>query len=90
MNAMFKGIAERFKKANKVYFYHSGKLTIRPAKDAAEIVTEGRLLHHCVGGETYLRKHENKQAIILFLRTDDTVPYITVEMDPSGKILQWY
>lgn len=90
MNAMFKGIAERFEKANKVYFYHSGKLTIRPAKDAAEIVTEGRLLHHCVGGETYLRKHENKQTIILFLRTDDTVPYITVEMDPSGKILQWY
>ena len=90
MNEKFKGIAQRFKKANKVYTYHSGKFTIRPAKDAAEIVAEGRILHHCVGGENYLRAHESKTSIILFLRTDDNTPYITVEVKPDGEIAQWY
>ena len=90
MNEKFEGVEKRFKKANKVYSFHSGKLSIRPAKNAAEIVNEGRILHHCVGGEDYLKKHANKVSIILFLRTEDDTPYITVEMKPDGKIAQWY
>jgi len=90
VNEKFKEIGARFDKANKVYSYHSGKFSIRPAKDAAEIVEEGRILHHCVGGDKYLSSHAKKQSIILFLRTNDTTPYITVEMDPRGEIIQWY
>lgn len=90
MNIKFVDIEKRFKKANKLYSFQSGKLFIRPAKCAAEIVNEGRLLHHCVGGETYLSKHANKKSIILFLRTEEDVPYITVEMKPDGQIAQWY
>lgn len=90
MNIKFANIEKRFKKANKLYSFQSGKLFIRPAKCAAEIVNEGRLLHHCVGGETYLSKHANKKSIILFLRTEEDVPYITVEMKPDGQIAQWY
>lgn len=90
MNIKFVDIEKRFKKANKLYSFQSGKLFIRPAKCAAEIVNEGRLLHHCVGGETYLSKHANKKSIILFLRTEEDVPYITVEMNPDGQIAQWY
>ena len=90
MNEKFENIEKRFKKANKVYSFTSGKLSIRPAKCAAEIVNEGRLLHHCVGGETYLKRHNNKESIILFLRAKEDVPYITVEMKPDGKIAQWY
>lgn len=90
VNEDYKEIGIRFKKANKVYAYHSGKLSIRPAKDAAEIVAEGRALHHCVGGDNYLMAHAHKTSIILFLREKDSTPYITVEMSPKGKILQWY
>ena len=47
-------------------------------------------MHHCVGGDNYLRAHAHKTSIILFLREKDSTPYITVEMSPKGKILQWY
>ena len=90
VNEEFKEIGARFKKADKVYSYHSGKLSIRPAKNAAEIVEEGRILHHCVGGNKYLSSHARKKSIILFLRTNDSTPYITVEMNPKGEIIQWY
>ena len=90
MNEKFKKIEERFDKADKVYSYHSGKFTIRPAKNAAEIVAEGRILHHCVGGDEYLPSHAQRKSIILLLRTDENTPYVTVEMDPKGYIRQWY
>lgn len=89
-NNMYKAISQRFKKANKIYSYHSGKLFVRPAKNAAEIIEEGRILHHCVGGDTYLNAHAEKESIILFLRKKENTPYITIEMEPTGEIVQWY
>ena len=89
-NEMYKGISARFKRANKVYYYASGKLFVRPAKNAAEIIEEGRILHHCVGGDDYLNAHNKKESIILFLRKKEDTPYITIEMEPTGKIVQWY
>ena len=54
---------------------------------------EGRILHHCVGSDNYLNKHNDGKSYILMLRFKDKAeePYITVEID-SGKeyILQWY
>ena len=58
---------------------------------ASEIVDEGRYLHHCVGGDNYLRKHNDKTTIICFLRAkkNPEEPFITVELR-NGKIEQWY
>ena len=88
----FKNIKKRFANANKIYTWEHGTLLIRPAKSASEIVDEGRLLHHCVGGDNYLKKHNEGIDIILFIRKKkkQEEPYITVEIDPEGHIIQWY
>lgn len=64
---------------------------IRPARDAAEITREGRTLHHCVGGDGYLSKHNKGESYILFLRkqTSPEVPYITIEIK-GERIVQWH
>ncbi|MEZ3467521.1 MAG: PcfJ domain-containing protein [Schaedlerella sp.] len=75
------------------YFYEDDSYLIRPARSAEEIVMEGRLLHHCVGGDTYLSKHNTGKTYILMLRykTEPDVPYITVEIDARNpRIIQWY
>ncbi len=71
--------------------YEDGGLCIRLAESAAEIVMEGRLLHHCVGGDNYLSKHNRGDSYILMLRTreEPEIPYITVEIR-NNQILQWY
>ena len=66
---------------------------IRPARSAKEIVEEGRILHHCVGGDNYLRKHNDGRSYILMLRFKDKTeePYITVEISSNKpEIIQWY
>lgn len=62
-----------------------------PARSAEEIVAEGRILHHCVGGDSYLNKHNTGRSTILFLRSKSApeTPYITIEICGT-KILQWY
>ena len=59
--------------------------------NAKEIIMEGRILHHCVGGDNYLRKHNNGETAILFLRKVESPdePYYTIEIK-NTKILQWY
>lgn len=89
----FKNIRQNYKKLRKRYFYEDDQYMIRPARSAEEIVMEGRLLHHCVGGDNYLRKHNEGRTYILMLRlkTDPNIPYITVEIDANRPdIIQWY
>lgn len=85
-------IRKQYRKLLKHYFFEDEKFTIRPAKSAEEIVIEGRILHHCVGGNDYLKKHNNGETFILLLRykEDNEVPYITVEIDQNSHIIQWY
>lgn len=91
MKAMYQGIEELFEKLDKRYSWQEGAYCIRPAHDAKEIVEEGRILHHCVGGERYLSKHSKGETAILFLRKTETPnePYYTIEIK-DNKILQWY
>ena len=100
MDRRLEEVAERYPEIRHIYrelrnkyFYEDDRYIIRPARSAEEIVMEGRLLHHCVGGNTYLEKHNTRQTYILMLRfkEEPDVPYITVEIDAKNPtILQWY
>ena len=87
----FPKIKTKYRRLSEKYSAAAGGYIIRPAKDAAEIVTEGRLLHHCVGGDNYLKKHNAGKSFILFLRPikDKDIPYITVEII-DDTVVQWY
>ena len=84
-------IRRHYRKLRKRYFYEDDNLVIRPAKSASEIVQEGSTLHHCVGGDTYLNKHNKGESIILMLRFKKSINihYITVEIIDT-TIRQWY
>lgn len=87
----FPNIAKRYESLCKRYQAAAEGYVIRPAKDAGEIIMEGRTLHHCVGGDNYLSKHNRGETSILFLRKEKTpnTPYITIEIDGT-EIRQWY
>lgn len=90
-NKEFSQIAVRYKSLCKRYQASAEGYIIRPAKDAGEIIMEGRILHHCVGGDNYLSKHNKGTTTILFLRKEKTpdTPYITIEIKGT-EIRQWY
>ena len=89
----YPNIRKCYRNLRKKYFYEDETYMIRPARSAGEIVTEGRLLHHCVGGDGYLNSHNSGRTYILMLRfrSDPETPYITVEIDAKNpRIIQWY
>ena len=81
------GYPERYKKLCKKYAFEFGDLTIVVPKSASEIIDEGRILQHCVGG--YASRHIQGQTTILFLRhkNEPEKPYYTIEIDEKRKIL---
>lgn len=87
----YPNIKKNYRRLRNRYFYEDDNFIIRPARSAEEIVMEGRILHHCVGGNNYLTKHNNGESHILMLRFKDrdAEPYITVEIK-GEKIVQWY
>lgn len=87
----FPAIKKNYRSLRNKYYYEDDNFVIRPARSAEEIVMEGRTLHHCVGGDNYLRKHNDGESTILFLRFKgkESIPYITVEIK-GEKIAQWY
>ena len=93
VNIRFPMIKKNYRRLRSRFYFEGEGLMIRPARNAGEIVTEGRVLHHCVGGDSYLKKHDSGQSIILFLRAvaDPEIPYITVEIETESlHIRQWY
>lgn len=90
---LYPDIRKSYRSLRKKYFYEDENYLIRPARSAEEIVVEGRILHHCVGGANYLNKHNTGQTYILMVRLKDEpeIPYITVEIDAKyPRIIQWY
>lgn len=87
----FPKIKARYEELSEKYSAAASGYIIRPAKNAVEIVTEGRVLHHCVGGDWYLAGHNQGKSFILFLRPAEKKdePYITVEIE-GNEIKQWY
>lgn len=90
-NEKYPEIKNKFAKLNLKYGYEAAGLLIRPAKYAAEIMAEGRTLHHCVGRDAYMEKHNNGKTFILFLRREEDPdrPYYTIEIKDK-EIIQWY
>lgn len=84
-------IREQYKQWCKKYEVEFENMHIRPASSAEEIILEGRLQHHCVGGDSYLSKHDTGKSIILLLRHQDKLdePYVTIEIKDK-EIVQWY
>ena len=76
----------RVKSLARRYTYTDGELLVRPAVNAEEIVREGKLLHHCVGG--YADRHISGATTILFLRRRSTPgkPLCTIEV--SGNTIR--
>lgn len=90
-NAQFKNIAKNYKKLYKTYAYEEGEFFIRPASSAGEIITEGKELHHCVGGDSYLSNHNRGNSYILLMRRRKSpdIAYCTIEIQGT-RIRQWY
>ena len=89
----FPKIRKQYRTLRRKYFYEDENYIIRPARSAEEIVEEGRILHHCVGGDHYLGSHNDGESYILMLRhkKDPNIPYITIEINPeNNRIRQWY
>ncbi len=84
-------IANNYKKLWKQYYHEDDTYCIRPAMSEEEIIQEGRILKHCVGGDGYLRNHDRGVSYILMLRFKEKPdePYITVEIRRDA-IVQWY
>lgn len=70
----------RVKSLARKYTYTDGELLVRPAVNAEEIVREGKLLCHCVGG--YADRHISGATTILFLRRRSAPgkPLCTIEI----------
>lgn len=49
-----------------------------------EIISEGKILKHCVGG--YVNRHARGDTVILFIRhkASPSIPYFTIEVDPES------
>lgn len=92
MQKKYHNIPKYSNKAKK-YYWKTDNFIIRPAKDAGEIVDEGRVLHHCVGSDAqrYMKNFNEGKAYILFLRHTKTpdIQYITIEIEKT-VIKQWY
>lgn len=68
--------------------YEDDNFLIRLPKSESEIVTEGAMLHHCVGG--YASRHALGDTTILFLRrkNDPDKSFYTIELTNSNNIQQ--
>ena len=63
------------------YCYSSGGLSIHPARSQQEMIMEGKLLDHCVGG--YANSHAEGRTSIFFIRHENEpeTPFYTLELD---------
>jgi hypothetical protein len=73
-------IAKRAKTLKTKYSYEAQGLLIRPAVSSMELIDEGVVLKHCVGG--YAKRYAEGQTNILVIRKIDDLdkPYYTMEI----------
>ncbi len=78
----------KLKKERQRLEFKYGDYLIRQPKDAEEIIEEGQILRHCVGG--YAERHLRGATTIMFLRrkSEPDKPFFTIEVDNDLEIVQ--
>ncbi len=78
----------RYKELIKMYEYEKDGFSIVVPKSIGEIVLEGKLLSHCVGG--YAHRHMTGATTILFLRKTEEIysALYTIEIDDKTKTIR--
>lgn len=81
-----KKFEKRYKELS-IYGYSNDMLLIRPCRNEAELINEGKSLEHCVA--TYARRHASGNTSIFFIRrvTEPEEPFYTLEFS-GGVIVQ--
>lgn len=77
-------IAKRYKSLNKKYSFVCNGLFIRPARDSAELIFEGKMLNHCV--PDYAQDYANGKRTILVIRRvkEPHIPFYTMEISADS------
>ncbi|MCM1172102.1 MAG: PcfJ domain-containing protein [Clostridium sp.] len=90
-NKEYPKIATKYKNLKKRYELTIGDFIFVVPQNAGDIISEGRKLHHCVGRDTYLSRHNKGTSHIIFMRDKKKPdkPFVTIEIN-SKEILQWY
>lgn len=85
-----KRIADNYAKQQKAWEFEHGNFKILIPTCGQDLVTEGQLMHHCVGG--YVNEIIENNCYICFVRKKETpeVPYITCQVYRDGRIGQYY
>lgn len=80
----FEKVAEKLKPLK----WEWGDLLIRPAVSQSELIVEGKILNHCVGG--YSQDHcEGRSIFFIRNKEDPNMPYYTLQLDTkTGRVLQ--
>lgn len=70
------------------YCFSAYGLVLRPMLTSAEIVREGTVLHHCVGG--YVDRYADGGTVLCCLRAEEALgkPLYTVEFTTKGEFVQ--
>lgn len=78
---------QRVKELKKLCMSY-GDLIMKPPESSEDIILEGSVLHHCVGG--YVARHAEGKTNILFIRkkTAPDTPFFTVEVSNELRIIQ--
>ena len=79
---------ETLKNRQKLQAEIDGFAFVLPEK-LDDLVTEGKTLHHCVGGSGYVKQHKTGQTTIIFVRPAENpdTPFYTMEYQ-QGEIVQ--
>lgn len=80
---------KRLPELEKKYCFKFDGLILRPARKLIELIDEGNVLSHCVGG--YIDGYASGRTDILFLRQEEEPdkPWRTIEFSPTtGRMIQ--
>lgn len=87
----FPQMAQVLRELKGIYEYAGDEYSIIAPAGIAEILQEGRKLHHCVGdSDIYWERMSRRESYILFLRQSAALhePYYTLEVEPDGTVRQ--
>lgn len=90
-SARFPGAEDVLKDIKPKFEYENDEYIIIVPERLAEIIAEGRALHHCAGAtDRYFDRIMQRETYICFCRkkAEPKAPYYTIEVEPGGTIRQ--